>query len=187
MKLLFALGNPEPRYNGTRHNVGFTMLDSWTNGHNGQFTQKTKFKAEVAEVSANGEKVLCAKPTTYYNEVGQSLRALMDFYHIEPQDILVLHDDLALPLGTLRTRVGGSGGGNNGIKSINTHGGEATHRLRIGIWSELRDRIDDADFVLSRFSSSEQKIMDEFRQTILATIDHFIDGNHASTTHRHSM
>lgn len=186
MKLLFALGNPEATYTGTRHNVGFALLDAWVKEHEGRFLPKTKFKADIAEVTVNDEKVLCAKPTTYYNEAGQSLRAIMDFYHIEPDDIIVIHDDIALPLGTLRTRIGGSGGGNNGIKSINAQGGEDTRRLRIGIWSELRDRIDDTDFVLSRFTAKEQELVAEITPKVVDMLNDSIKGNHATTTHRHS-
>jgi PTH1 family peptidyl-tRNA hydrolase len=106
-------------------------------------------------VSIAGEKTLLVKPTTFYNETGRSARALLDFYKLDPADLLVIHDDIALPFGTIRVRQKGSDAGNNGIKSLNAHIGQEYWRLRIGIWSELCDRQHDADFVLSRFTKDE--------------------------------
>ncbi|HEY1085253.1 MAG TPA: aminoacyl-tRNA hydrolase [Candidatus Saccharimonadales bacterium] len=155
MKLIFALGNPEKRYEQTRHNIGFEIIDAYAREHNASFQQKDKFKAEVAEVVVHGEKILLVKPTTYYNEVGESLRPLMDFYKVTPENTLIIHDDLALPFGTVRSRIGGSDAGNNGIKSINQHGGEQSNRLRIGIASSQRAVMGDVNFVLARFSLDE--------------------------------
>ena len=86
MKLIFALGNPEPKYDDTRHNVGFWLADHFAAKHNVDWIEKTKFKATVAELGIGDEKIIVAKPTTYYNEVGQSMRALTDFYKFAPAD-----------------------------------------------------------------------------------------------------
>ena len=184
MKLILGLGNPESRYAMTRHNVGFIMCDMLAEQWGASFKSTPKFQADIAETVQNGEKILLAKSTTYYNEVGQSARALMDFYKLTPEDILAIHDDFALPLGTIRTRYGGSGGGNNGIKSLNAHVGDGTARIRVGIYHELRDRINDADFVLGTFTRAElQQITADF-ETIARLVGEFIDGNFAATTHR---
>src|SRR6476620_1335837 len=120
MKLVFGLGNPGKQYIGTRHNIGFETLDSLGIKQVSGFVLKDKFKAEIAELNIGGGKILLARPQTFYNEVGSSYRAICDFYKLEPEDTLVVHDELALPFGTVRVRQGGSDAGNNGIKSINT-------------------------------------------------------------------
>lgn len=185
MKLIVGLGNPEKQYDGTRHNIGFTVLDRYAAQHDLTFTPKTKFKALVAEYDKGDERALLIKPTTYYNLVGESIRAIADFYKILPEDMLIIHDDLALPIGTLRTRLGGSDAGNNGVKSLNTHLLEpTTHRLRIGTHADHRTLVGDADFVLSRFSSEEQESLDSLFPRIFQLIDAFVDGTLEHTTHR---
>ena len=185
MKLIFTLGNPEPRNNGTRHNVGFFVADEFVRQAGIAFSEKVKFKALVAETTIGGEKVIIAKPTTFYNLVGESYRALADFYKIAPEDTLVIADDLALPFGTMRLREGGSGGGSNGIKSLNAHGGENTKRLRIGIANDLREKMDDADFVLSKFSADEQKALESAQDHFQKVINDFIAGTFEPTTSTH--
>lgn len=159
MKLIFAQGNPGKQYEKTRHNIGFLLLDRYAAAHSLEFQSKMKFNADIAEYSNVGEKILLVKPMTFYNETGVSARAIIDFYKIEPTDILVLHDELMLPFGKLRVRHGGRDAGNNGIKSLNAHIGDSFARIRIGIQNELRTRMQDTDFVLGGFSSDEQKII----------------------------
>lgn len=184
MKLIIGLGNPEERYTNTRHNVGFRVLTAYAESRGSEFQLRDKFKACVAELTIHSEKIILAKPTTYYNNVGEAGRAIADFYKIDPGDILVIHDELALPFGTIRTRIGGSDAGNNGIKSINQHIGTETARIRIGIYNELRDRMDDAQFVLSNFTSSERESLE---QTLLTKthvlMDSFVTGTFENTTH----
>lgn len=184
MKLIIGLGNPEARYRETRHNIGFKIVDHYIGEQVSEFQHKDKFKADVAEFSAGGQKVIVAKPTTYYNLSGEAVRAISDFYKIAPQDILVVHDELALPFGTIRTRHGGSDAGNNGVKSVTEHLGPDTARLRIGIYNDLRDQIDDADFVLSRFTAEEAEKLNELQAKIGTIIDAFIAGNLDPTTHK---
>lgn len=161
MKLIFAQGNPSQEYKDTRHNVGFMVLDEFAAQYKISFALKSKFLAEVAELNVDGEKVILVKPTTYYNETGRSARFLVDFYKLNPaDDLLVIHDDLALPFGTIRIRKKGSDAGNNGIKSLNSHIGPDYTRIRIGIYNALRDDIDDAAFVLSRFNENERKVLE---------------------------
>lgn len=184
MKLIIGLGNPEEKYSYTRHNVGFWMLSRYAEGKSVEFQLRDKFKAYIAEFTVAGEKILLAKPTTYYNLVGESARAIADFYKLMPADILIVHDDLALPFGTIRTREKGSDAGNNGIKSMNAHIGPNTARIRIGAASEQRERVDDASFVLGKFTTDEQAALQKMQPKIAELIDDFISGTFATTTHR---
>lgn len=184
MKLIVGLGNPEERFKHTRHNVGFRVLSEYGAEKGAEFLGKDKFRAYIAELNIGGEKVILAKPTTYYNLVGESVRLISDFYKIAPEDILVIHDELALPFGTIRTRLGGSDAGNNGIKSVNQHIGDKTARIRIGVYNELRDRIDDADFVLSNFTKEEDEALENgLYKKAIEIIDRFIIGDFEHTTH----
>jgi len=185
MKLILAQGNPESKYDNTRHNVGFAVIDAFAESLQLRWTDKSKFNAMIAETTIDDEKIILAKPTTYYNETGQSARKIIDFYSILPEhDVLVVHDDLALPFGTLRTRTQGSDAGNNGIKSLNSHIGPDYHRIRIGIANDLREKIPDADFVLNRFTKDES---DTFRASIIPKaiecIDAFFAHSLDSTSH----
>ncbi len=186
MKIIFAQGNPESKYNKTRHNIGFFLVDKFAAEQGVQWQEKSKFNAFIAELTMNGEKVLLIKPSTYYNDTGVSARKLIDFYNIDANiELLVIHDDLSLPLGTIRVRDRGRDAGNNGIKSINQHIGEDYHRLRIGIWNELRDQMDDANFVLSKlnkeeFENLEQKIYPHVKEKI----ESFINGSIDITSHK---
>lgn len=159
MKLIVGLGNPESRYDGTRHNTGFFVLDRFAEENGVKWQHKDRFKASIAELP--DKTALLVKPTTYYNLVGESVRLLTDFYKIPPEDILIIHDELALPFGTIRTREQGSDAGNNGIKSMNAHLGHTTKRLRVGIQNELTTHMDAADFVLAKFTPNEKKQLGE--------------------------
>ena len=182
MKLLFAQGNPGRQYARTRHNTGFIALDALAEAQGGvsggQWRTQDKFRADIAEISVEGEKVLLVKPLSFYNETGQVARALVDFYKLNPaEDVLVIHDELALPFGTIRVRQKGSDAGNNGIKSLNAHLGQDYARIRIGIWNDRRDLMDDADFVLSAFSAEEAKQLNELvTAKITPLINDFVKG-----------
>lgn len=185
MKIIFAQGNPGNEYRHSRHNVGFFALDQLALRHSKEFTKKPKFHADIAELSEAGEKVLLVKPTTFYNETGQSARLLMDFYKLDSTDILVIHDDLALPFGTIRTRQKGSDAGNNGIKSLNAHLGQDYTRIRVGVWNELRDRMPDADFVLGNFNRLEtEALQTTIIPKIAEIVTEFCNGTHSTTSHK---
>lgn len=185
MKIIFAQGNPESRFDGTRHNIGFAVIDQFALEQGASWSDKPKSFAMIAELMIDGEKVLLVKPTTYYNDTGKAARKLIDFYELDPAtDLLVLHDDLALPLGTIRTRGQGSDAGNNGIKSLNAHIGPDYHRIRIGIWNELSGRMDAADFVLSKFSKDESEIIKtSITPHCITAITQFISGDLSITSH----
>ncbi len=182
MKIIFAQGNPGNQYTNTRHNIGFLMLDSFAAENATTFSSKTKFHADIAELSISGEKVLLVKPTTFYNETGTSARALIDFYKIDAAtEFLVIHDELALPFGTIKTRFDGSDAGNNGIKSLNSHIGQNYARIRLGIYNPLRDQMDDGDFVLGKFSKAESEALPNVAKQSNLFINDFIRGTFAPT------
>jgi PTH1 family peptidyl-tRNA hydrolase len=185
MKVIFAQGNPDPKYAKTRHNTGFKILDAFGERHNALWKDVDKFTARIAELQINDEKVLLVKPSSYYNDTGIVARKLLDFYKLDiEKDILVIHDDLALPLGTIRVREKGSDAGNNGVRSLNSHVGVNYPRIRIGIWTDSRDMMDDVDFVLGSFSKAEQKrIEKDVIPHTVQLIDDFLRGELETTSH----
>ncbi|MFA6486341.1 MAG: aminoacyl-tRNA hydrolase [Candidatus Magasanikbacteria bacterium] len=168
MKLLIGLGNPGKEYEKTRHNAGFLALDTLAKNLELKFKLDKKMKAEVAK---NAE-IILAKPQTFMNESGVAVRALMDFYKLKPNDIVVIHDDKDIPLGEWRDQTDRSAAGHNGIKSIIEHlGTQNFRRLRIGIATPEMARFDDkADFVLGKFSKDELKIVEGVIRDIIERI-----------------
>jgi PTH1 family peptidyl-tRNA hydrolase len=159
LKLVVGLGNPGSKYESTRHNIGFEAVDRLAAGGSGSKFSK-KFDGLVAETEIDFHRVLLLKPETFMNLSGRSVAQAARFYKIEAADLLVICDDLSLPLGKLRLRAGGSDGGQKGLRDITSHlGTEMYPRLRIGIGE--RGMIDASDFVLSRFKSSERPVIDE--------------------------
>lgn len=173
-KLIIGLGNIGDRYVSTRHNSGFLMLDALAIKNNAQWQQKAKFKANVTEFTDDDQKIILAKPTTYYNLSGEAARAICDFYKIQIQDILAIHDELDLPFGTIRTRIGGSDAGNNGIKNLTAHLGQNFARVRVGIANDYSTLRPADQFVLDNFTSEEQKQLPTITQHVLHFIDDFV-------------
>lgn len=185
MKIIFALGNPEARYRDTRHNVGFLTADEFAKGQGVSFVNKSRFSAEIAECSVDGEKVLIIKPTTYYNAVGVSAQSLLDFYKVSLDDILVIHDDTALDFGKIRLRRGGESAGNNGLKSLHQYIGQEFWHIRIGTDNLLRRQIGDSDFVLGNFNNDEKVILKNWTTpTTLGIILQFITSRLEPTSYR---
>ena len=190
MKLIVGLGNPGAEYQETRHNFGFMALDAYVRHHGVAWRSKAKFSAEMAELDLDGEKVLLAKPQTFYNLVGNAVQQIRSFYKIDINDVLVIHDEMALPLGTIRTRRGGSDAGNNGIKNIiNTNGAEFA-RVRIGsglqptVSGDTQPTHNRRDYVLGRLSAADRNILDEELATVGQVITEFIGGEFIETTYR---
>jgi aminoacyl-tRNA hydrolase len=159
MKVILALGNPGEKYVHTRHNAGFLVIDQLAAEQGVQFSNKPKFSADIAELNMSGEKILLVKPTTYYNDSGIAARAILDFYKLTLDDVLIIHDDTALDFGKIRVRKGGRDAGSNGLKSLHAHIGSDFWHIRIGTDNLLRRQIGDVDFVLSKFNADEQKIL----------------------------
>lgn len=184
MKIIFAQGNPGKQYERTRHNTGFMVLDAFAISHASKWKLNNKFKADLAELAVGDEKVLLVKPRSFYNDTGTIASRILDFYKLSAaEDLLVIHDDLSLPFGTIRRREKGSDAGNNGIKSLNAHLGEKYRRLRIGIWNQKRVLMDDADFVLSDFTAEEtEKLKTDIIPHAIEAIEFFVGGTFENTS-----
>lgn len=160
MKAVVGLGNPGLKYQGTRHNVGFLVLGELARRH-APGKPRVKFEAEVVEAALGGETVLLVAPQTYMNLSGRSVRKLADFYSLPPDDLLVVCDDMNLDTGRLRLRASGSAGGQKGLQNIiDQLGTQAFARLRIGI-GRPPERMDPADYVLSRFRPNEREPIEQ--------------------------
>lgn len=158
-KLVVGLGNPGSKYEATRHNIGFEVIDRLARvGSGASFSRK--FEGLVAEVEIDFRRVLLLKPETFMNLSGRSVRQALQFYKLELADLLVICDDLNLPLGKLRLRGGGSDGGQKGLRDISAQLASTEYaRLRVGVGD--RGPMDAADFVLSRFRPTERPVMDD--------------------------
>ena len=161
-QLIIGLGNPEPKYVKTRHNIGFELVDTLAKSWQIDWQKNRRFQGLFAEGIANsGNKIRLLKPLTYMNRSGQSVRAVTDWYKLTPQSLLVVYDDMDLPLGKIRLRMSGSAGGHNGMKSIIAHLGQQDFpRLRIGIGKSTEQQ-ETVSHVLGKFSPTEAKIVRE--------------------------
>ncbi len=176
MKLIIGLGNVGEKYVFTRHNVGFMVLDRLAVRENFSFREEKKLKSFVAKVRLWGDEFMLVKPTTFMNLSGEALRAVMDYYKIKPEDVLVIYDDLSLELGKMRFRASGSDGGHNGIKSIIQHlGSNKFVRLKVGIGPQ--PPIPAENFVLQNFSQEQLVALKPVLDRILdAAQSYFCDG-----------
>jgi peptidyl-tRNA hydrolase, PTH1 family len=163
LKVIVGLGNPGRQYHGTRHNVGYAVVDLLAESpHASRF--QGRFQAQVAELVEDGLKVLLVKPETYMNLSGRSVRQLLDFYQLPLEDLLVVCDDINLPLGKLRARSRGTHGGHNGLRDIQNHLGTTEYaRLRLGVGEPPEDEA--IDHVLGRFRPSERDVIDDAIRT----------------------
>ncbi len=161
MKLFFGLGNPDPQYTRTRHNAGFMVVDRLIERFAKGKTPKGSFKAIAVEATIGQEKCLFLKPTTYMNRSGQSVGEAVNFYKVDSaRDVLVITDDIALPVGAVRLRPAGGSGGHNGLEDIRRAlGGDDWPRLRLGVGAKP-SFMDQADYVLSRFTADESLPME---------------------------
>ena len=168
-QLIVGLGNPGSKYDGTRHNIGFVVLDELARSFQISLSETKKFQGQFGEGTIAGRKLRLLKPTTYMNNSGQSIRAVIDWYKIDPGSVLVVYDDMDLPVGRLRLRLSGSAGGQNGMKSAISHLGTQTFpRLRIGIGSKDQDAI---AHVLGSFAPAEKVLIKEVIQLSVSAIE----------------
>ena len=160
MYIIAGLGKPKREYENTRHNVGFDVIDALADKYGIRVIER-KHKALVGRGYIDGMKVVLAKPQTFMNLSGESIREIIDYYKVDPEDILIVYDDISLAPGQLRIRAKGSAGGHNGIKSIIAHlGTQEFPRVKVGV-GEKPSRMDLADYVLGHFSKEEQATMDD--------------------------
>lgn len=176
MKLIVGLGNPGKKYEGTRHNIGFIVLDEWAHQHNETFN-KTGFRGEYFETFVNGEKVIFLKPTTFMNNSGEAVGAMANYYSIPVEDILVVYDDLDMDPGRIRLRQKGSAGGHNGVKSLIAHlGTDKIRRIKLGIGHPGKDGT-VVNHVLSRFPKEDHTPMLAATRAAVEAIDYWLAGH----------
>lgn len=176
LRLVVGLGNPGQRYAGTRHNVGFMALELLASKESVRFKATAKLQGELAEVGFGSSRMRLLMPQTYMNESGRSIRAAMDWFDLSADQVLVLVDDMDLPLGRLRLRAKGSAGGHNGLKSTIQHlGTQDFARLRIGIGAPGRSpeerRARTVTHVLGSFHQSEQPLLKDVLNEVLHGLD----------------
>lgn len=161
MYIIAGLGNPSKEYEGTRHNAGFQVIDRIAEKYNISVDAQ-KHRALIGKGMIAGQKVILAKPQTFMNLSGESIRSLLDYYKIdEENELIVIYDDISLEPGQIRIRAKGSAGGHNGIKNIIQHlGGQVFPRIKVGV-GEKPPKMDLADYVLGHFSKEEKEQMDE--------------------------
>lgn len=170
MYIIVGLGNPTREYNNTRHNIGFAAIDELAEANQISVVEK-KHKAVIGKGYIEGQKVILAKPQTFMNLSGESVRAILDYYKAdEKTELVVLYDDISLEPGKLRIRKKGSAGGHNGIKNIIAHlGHNEFQRIKIGV-GEKPKGYDLADYVLGHFKKEEQKIMEEALERVVQAV-----------------
>ncbi len=176
LQLLVGLGNPGDKYAGTRHNVGFMALERLAAQSGSSFKQQSKLHGLLAEVGSGPKRLRLLMPQTFMNDSGRSIRAALDWFGLEPEQMLVLVDDMDLPLGRLRLRSSGGAGGHNGLRSTIAHlGGQDFPRLRIGIGAPALNPVErkqrTVGHVLGRFAVVEQPVLDEVLEEVLQGID----------------
>jgi PTH1 family peptidyl-tRNA hydrolase len=158
LRVIVGLGNPGPEHLVTRHNAGFWFVDLLARRHDGEFRDYRKFSGETARITLSEREIILLKPTTYMNRSGLAVRQLSDFYKIAPEEILVAHDELDLPVGSVRLKQGGGHGGHNGLRDTIAHLGETFWRLRLGI-GHPGNKAEVIDYVLTRAPRAEEDLI----------------------------
>ena len=175
LKMIVGLGNPGSKYSGTRHNIGFMALERMASSTGFIFRQQTKLHGLAAEMGVGDQRLRLLMPQTYMNDSGRSIRAALDWYGFAPEQLLVLVDDMDIPLGRLRLRAQGGAGGHNGLRSTIQHlGSQVFPRLRIGIGAPAENpeerRAKTVSHVLGSFSKSEQTSVDAVLDGVLEAV-----------------
>jgi PTH1 family peptidyl-tRNA hydrolase len=173
MYLIVGLGNPGKKYEQTRHNIGFMAVDAILNSYGGNDKPKKKFNSVIHELQLENKKVIIAKPETYMNNSGDALIQIVNFFKIKTENILILHDELDLPFGSIRLKVGGGIAGHNGLKSILSHLDNTFLRLRLGI-DHPGDRRLVSNYVLGNFNNSEMDSLNTLFDYIATNIINII-------------
>lgn len=186
MYIIVGLGNPSKEYEGTRHNVGFEVIDALASKYNIDVDTK-KHGAYIGKGMIDGQKVILAKPQTFMNLSGESVRSLLDYYKIdEEEELLIIYDDVSLDVGQLRIRMKGSAGGHNGIKSIIAHvGGQVFPRIKVGV-GEKPPKYDLADYVLGHFSKAEREKMAEGFEEAACAVEMIVGGDIPGAMNRYN-
>ena len=185
MIIIAGLGNPTKEYEGTRHNVGFQVIDKIAEKYNIAVDAK-KGRAYVGKGIIEGQKVLLVKPQTYMNLSGESIRELVDYFKVDPkEELLVIYDDISLDPGQLRIRAKGSAGGHNGIKSIIAHLGSEFMRVKMGV-GEKPAHYDLADYVLGHFQKADRELVEEAMDRAVEAIAMMVQGDCAGAMNHYN-
>lgn len=175
--IVVGLGNPDRKYENTRHNAGFIMVD-YIADKIGTRINRVKFKSTVGEGTLNGSKVLFMKPSTYMNNSGEAVVEAMNFYKVPAENVIVLLDDINLDVGKMRIRTKGSDGGQKGMRSIIYLTGKDTFpRIKVGIGKKPNPEYDLASWVLSKFTNDEMKLLEKIAENSLNAVELMIEGN----------
>lgn len=173
--LVVGLGNPGKKYEKTRHNIGFACLDAFAEAHEFEaWHEKQDLKSFISTKVLGDNRVVLCKPQTFMNLSGAAVQATAHFYKVPSEQIIVVHDELDIPFGQIRMRMGGSGAGHNGIKSIIQHLGEHFGRIRVGVGSETKT--DASDFVLAKFTKEEVAHMEKLAKEVTSVLTEFVYG-----------
>jgi PTH1 family peptidyl-tRNA hydrolase len=175
--LIVGLGNIGKEYDGTRHNIGFDIVDRFVRdtGLPG-WVDKKDLKCQLSSGQVGDTKVFVIKPTTFMNLSGEAVRSVADFFKINFENVIVIHDELDIPFGQLRMRIGGGAAGHNGIKSVSQHISEHYGRLRVGIGPKVHESQDSSDFVLARFSKEQQEQLPNLTREAVAVLSEYVYG-----------
>ncbi|MFA5747503.1 MAG: aminoacyl-tRNA hydrolase [Candidatus Absconditabacterales bacterium] len=176
MKLIAGLGNPGKEYEKTKHNIGFTILDNFLEYQKlGKLVYNNKWKSEILESNYLGTKIIFVKPMEFINCSGVPISQISNFYKIDPKDILVIHDDIDLPVGKIQLKLGGSSAGHNGLKDIIQKIGSAEFwRIRIGVDRPVHQK-DVVDYVLSKFKKEEIEVIENKFEEIEKYVQEFLE------------
>jgi PTH1 family peptidyl-tRNA hydrolase len=175
--LIIGLGNPEQKYDGTRHNIGFAVIDEFAVKNDfPAWIVKKDLKCHLSTTNMGETRVILCKPTTFMNKSGEAAQAVQHFYRVYNQSTLAVYDELAIQFGQLRTRLGGSDAGHNGVKSLIQHIGDDFGRLRIGVGNDVSSKDNAAEFVLGKFSKKEQELLPKVLKESGVLITEFIFG-----------
>jgi PTH1 family peptidyl-tRNA hydrolase len=186
MKAIIGLGNPGMKYAGTRHNIGFDAVTAIADKYNLSINNK-KFKGVYADGHIAGEKVLLVQPQTFMNLSGECVREVADFYKLNPDEIIIICDDINLDVGRLRIRKKGSAGGHNGLKNIIAHlGTEEFPRIRVGV-GEKTEGWDLADYVLARFDKDSEPVIREALANVVGAVETWISEGIDAAMNRHNI
>ena len=158
LRIIVGLGNPGPEHQVTRHNAGFWFVDLLARRHGAEFRDYRKYSGEAARLNVSGQDLVLLKPTTYMNRSGLAVRQLCDFYKVAADEVLVAHDELDLPVGTVRLKSGGGHGGHNGLRDTIAHIGETFWRLRLGV-GHPGNKAEVIDYVLTRAPRAEEDLI----------------------------
>jgi len=176
VRIIVGLGNPEDRYERTLHNAGFWFADALARKFGGHFRYEKKFDAEICRVKIHGEDVWLVKPQSYMNHSGPPVRGMLDYYRLQPGELLVAHDEIDLPPGTVRIKEGGGHGGHNGIRDIISHCGADFLRLRLGVGHPgEKDKV--TNYVLKPGSAEIESAIDRNIDDTIGVLPELVDGN----------